>query len=75
MFWSYDHLQADIYLRELTPLTTDPLFLEYYLTSWITIVIVLTDSRLFVDMVTVALIKLNKIVNNYCNSAALDGDP
>jgi hypothetical protein len=28
MFWSYDHLQADIYLLELTLLTTDP-FLEY----------------------------------------------
>jgi hypothetical protein len=29
MFWSYDYLQAEIYLLEFTPLTTDPLFLEY----------------------------------------------
>jgi hypothetical protein len=29
MFQSYDHLHVEIYLLELTLLTTDPLFLEY----------------------------------------------
>jgi hypothetical protein len=29
MFRSYDHLQAEIYLLELTLLTTNPSFLEY----------------------------------------------
>jgi hypothetical protein len=29
MFRSYDHLQAEIYLLEITLLTTDP-FLEYF---------------------------------------------
>jgi hypothetical protein len=29
MFRSYDHLQAEIHLLEITLLTTDPLFLEY----------------------------------------------
>jgi hypothetical protein len=33
MFRSYDHLQVDTYLLELTLLKTDPLFLEYQLTS------------------------------------------
>jgi hypothetical protein len=29
MFRSYDNLQAEIYLLEITVLTSDPLFLEY----------------------------------------------
>jgi hypothetical protein len=29
MFRSYDHLQAEIYMPEITILTMDPLFLEY----------------------------------------------
>jgi hypothetical protein len=56
MFRSYDHLQAEIYLLELTLLTTDPLFLEYKLTSWITTVIGLVDSWLIIDVAAVVLI-------------------
>jgi hypothetical protein len=40
-------------LATITLLTTDPLFLEYQLASWITIVIGLIDSWLLIDTVTV----------------------
>jgi hypothetical protein len=36
MFRSYDHLQVEIFLLEITLLTTDPLFLGYLLTSRLT---------------------------------------
>jgi hypothetical protein len=48
MLQSYGHLQVEIYLLEITLLTTDPLYLEYYLTSWSTIVIGLIDGFKFI---------------------------
>jgi hypothetical protein len=59
MFRSYDHLQAEIYLLELTLLITDTLFLEYYLTSRIIIVIDLIDSWLL--LIWLLLYKLNRM--------------
>jgi hypothetical protein len=74
MFRSYDHLQVEIYLLELTLLATDPLFLEYLLTSWIIIVISLIDSWLLIDMNKKLLsIKRLHFINYQCGFDMLMG--
>jgi hypothetical protein len=42
MFRSYDHLQAETYLLELTLLTTDPLLLEHYIHDVVEVFLITT---------------------------------